>query len=78
MDQVEKSKVDIINGSTVNGQPGKGKRLDVMKTYKLYIDGKFPRTESGRYYLLKNNKGEQQVKKEGDRKIENLIKPTIH
>ncbi len=27
-------------------------RLPVAKTYKLYIDGKFPRSESGRYYLL--------------------------
>ena len=25
-------------------------RLPVMKTYKLYIGGKFPRTESGRFY----------------------------
>ncbi len=25
------------------------KRINVQKTYKLYIDGKFPRTESGRY-----------------------------
>lgn len=25
------------------------KRLDIRKTYKLFIDGKFPRTESGRY-----------------------------
>jgi acyl-CoA reductase-like NAD-dependent aldehyde dehydrogenase len=32
-------------------------RLPVLKTYKVYIGGKFPRTESGRYYLLKNNKG---------------------
>ena len=29
-----------------------------MKTYKLYINGAFPRTESGRYYDLKNDKGE--------------------
>lgn len=29
-----------------------------MKTYKLYIDGKFPRTESGRYYILKNSDGD--------------------
>ncbi len=28
-------------------------RLGVLKTYKLYIDGKFPRTESGRYFKLK-------------------------
>lgn len=27
-------------------------RLPVEKTYKIYIDGKFPRTESGRYYKL--------------------------
>ena len=25
------------------------KRIDIQKTYKLFIDGKFPRTESGRY-----------------------------
>src|SRR3954454_19200012 len=31
-------------------------RLPVLKTYKIYIGGKFPRTESGRYYLLKNPK----------------------
>lgn len=31
-------------------------RLDIHKTYKLYIGGKFPRTESGRYYAV-NNKG---------------------
>ena len=32
-------------------------RLDIQKTYKLYIGGKFPRTESGRYYTVKNSKG---------------------
>ena len=31
-------------------------RLSVNKTYKLYIGGKFPRTESGRYYELKGKK----------------------
>src|SRR5437763_16065011 len=31
-------------------------RLPVLKTYKIYIGGKFPRTESGRYYLLKDAK----------------------
>lgn len=25
-------------------------RIEVLKTYKIYIGGKFPRTESGRYY----------------------------
>lgn len=32
-------------------------RLNVLKTYKIYIGGAFPRTESGRYYELKNKKG---------------------
>ena len=34
------------------------KRIAVAKTYKIYIGGKFPRTESGRYFTLKNKKGE--------------------
>ena len=34
------------------------KRLDVLKTYKIYIDGQFPRTESGRYYTLNDAKGD--------------------
>ena len=34
-----------------------GKRLAVAKTYKIYIDGKFPRTESGRYFTLEDKKG---------------------
>lgn len=35
------------------------KRLEVLKTYKIYIGGQFPRTESGRYYIATNSKGEQ-------------------
>jgi acyl-CoA reductase-like NAD-dependent aldehyde dehydrogenase len=35
------------------------KRLEVLKTYKIYIGGQFPRTESGRYYIATNGKGEQ-------------------
>lgn len=31
------------------------KRVEVLKTYKIYIDGKFPRTESGRFYKVLNN-----------------------
>ncbi len=34
------------------------KRIAVAKTYKMYIGGKFPRTESGRYFTLENKKGE--------------------
>ena len=32
-------------------------RLPIEKTYKLYINGKFPRTESGRYYPLQQDDG---------------------
>lgn len=32
-------------------------RLEVLKTYKIYIGGQFPRTESGRYYPLSDSKG---------------------
>ena len=58
MDQIEKSKIEEQAMVQSNGQVGKSKRVDVMKTYKLYIDGKFPRTESGRYYILKNSDGD--------------------
>jgi len=33
-------------------------RLNVRKTYKLYINGEFPRTESGRYYAVTGKGGE--------------------
>jgi acyl-CoA reductase-like NAD-dependent aldehyde dehydrogenase len=32
-------------------------RIEVLKTYKIYIGGKFPRTESGRYYPLQDKSG---------------------
>lgn len=32
-------------------------RIAIAKTYKIYIDGKFPRTESGRYFTLEDKKG---------------------
>jgi len=32
-------------------------RLDVRKTYKLYIGGAFPRSESGRSYVVEDAKG---------------------
>ena len=33
------------------------KRIEVLKTYKIYIGGKFPRTESGRFYEATNASG---------------------
>ncbi len=35
------------------------KRLEVLKTYKIYIGGQFPRTESGRYYIPVNKEGKK-------------------
>ncbi len=59
MDSLEKNKTTDkvnVNGQS-NGKAVNDDRIDVLKTYKLYIDGKFPRTESGRYYSLTNNSG---------------------
>ncbi len=35
----------------------KSQRIAVAKTYKIYIGGKFPRTESGRYFTLEDKQG---------------------
>ena len=32
-------------------------RIDVLKTYKIFIGGKFPRTESGRYFGVRDGEG---------------------
>jgi acyl-CoA reductase-like NAD-dependent aldehyde dehydrogenase len=32
-------------------------RLEILKTYKMYIGGQFPRSESGRYYKLLSKSG---------------------
>ena len=32
-------------------------RIDVKKTYKLFIGGAFPRSESGRSYEIKDSNG---------------------
>ena len=36
---------------------GTPERLDVRKTYKLYIGGAFPRSESGRSYVVNDSRG---------------------
>lgn len=51
-----KIKLISSNGSS-NGHAVTSSRLDIRKTYKIYIDGKFPRTESGRIYPLKDTAG---------------------
>ena len=43
---------------TGSGGDGRGDRIGVRKTYKLYIGGAFPRTESGRAYEVFGARGE--------------------
>lgn len=43
--------------ATTNGARGVPERVEVRKTYKLYIGGEFPRTESGRAYQVHDAKG---------------------
>jgi acyl-CoA reductase-like NAD-dependent aldehyde dehydrogenase len=43
--------------ATTNGAGTAGDRLGVRKTYKLYIGGAFPRTESGRAYEIFDARG---------------------
>jgi acyl-CoA reductase-like NAD-dependent aldehyde dehydrogenase len=44
--------------ATTNGAAARGDRIGVRKTYKLYIGGAFPRTESGRAYEIFGTRGE--------------------
>ncbi|MEP7082248.1 MAG: aldehyde dehydrogenase family protein [Chloroflexota bacterium] len=43
--------------ATTNGAKGRTERIEVRKTYKLYIGGAFPRTESGRAYEILDARG---------------------
>src|ERR1700687_5563948 len=38
--------------------PDDMRRLNIRKTYKLFINGEFPRTESGRFYPVTSKGGE--------------------
>ncbi|WP_431984931.1 aldehyde dehydrogenase family protein [Streptomyces qinglanensis] len=38
--------------------PARGARLSVLKTYKLYVGGTFPRSESGRVYEVTDAQGQ--------------------
>jgi acyl-CoA reductase-like NAD-dependent aldehyde dehydrogenase len=46
------------NGNGALDAPAPEQRLPVLKTYKIFISGQFPRTESGRYYVAKSPTGE--------------------
>ncbi|NUO59063.1 MAG: aldehyde dehydrogenase family protein [Hamadaea sp.] len=43
--------------SDKNDKTERAERLSVFKTYKLYVGGKFPRSESGRVYEVSDSKG---------------------
>jgi len=43
-------------GEALESPPGDA-RLPVLKTYKVYVGGKFPRSESGRAYVARNSAG---------------------
>ncbi|TCO33673.1 aldehyde dehydrogenase family protein [Kribbella steppae] len=42
---------------TKDSTPKQSPRLEVRKTYKLYVGGAFPRSESGRTYVVNDAKG---------------------
>lgn len=44
--------------SDKNDKTERAERLSVFKTYKLYVGGKFPRSESGRVYEVTDSKGD--------------------
>ena len=42
----------VVQNENAENTPASNDRIKVLKTYKIYIGGQFPRTESGRYYPL--------------------------
>lgn len=42
----------VVQNENAENTPASNERIKVLKTYKIYIGGQFPRTESGRYYPL--------------------------
>ncbi|MFM2134841.1 MAG: hypothetical protein RL021_241 [Bacteroidota bacterium] len=57
MSSTDKQPVKEASLNGASDERRKVGRIGVMKTYKLYIDGKFPRTESGRYSLVCDKEG---------------------
>ena len=45
------------NGLPANGAGTIQSRKNILKTYKIFIGGAFPRTESGRYYQVEDSQG---------------------
>lgn len=55
----KKSTTTFSENGHGNNNGVESKRLEVLKTYKIYIGGQFPRTESGRYYVPANKSGKK-------------------
>jgi acyl-CoA reductase-like NAD-dependent aldehyde dehydrogenase len=52
------TKTAVSANGKVDSNSTASNRIKVLKTYKIYIGGQFPRTESGRYYPLTLSDGE--------------------
>jgi len=57
MEMTKIEKVIKDNSKELNVNHKDAIRLRIPKTYKLFIGGKFPRTESGRYFKVTNKNG---------------------
>ncbi|WP_221347748.1 aldehyde dehydrogenase family protein [Streptomyces beigongshangae] len=53
----DKPKKTHKGGKDDRAESAGSRRLGVLKTYKLYVGGKFPRSESGRVYEVTDSKG---------------------
>ena len=54
---IKTSSISVSGNGLEKKNPSK--RLEVLKTYKIYVGGQFPRTESGRYYIPVNSAGQK-------------------
>ncbi|HYC40436.1 MAG TPA: aldehyde dehydrogenase family protein [Chitinophagaceae bacterium] len=59
MEKTEIKKSALRIGEDGLEKKSASRRLEVLKTYKIFIGGQFPRTESGRYYVPVNNRGKK-------------------
>ncbi len=59
MEKTIKKSSLTISENGLEKKKSSSKRLEVLKTYKIYIGGQFPRTESGRYYIPTNAAGKK-------------------
>lgn len=59
MDKTSEKKSSIVISENGLEKKNQAKRLEVLKSYKIYIGGQFPRTESGRFYIPTNSSGKK-------------------